>query len=66
MITALLSQLDIMIGDLILYPDQFDDRQAIALRKLAATQTAVERLLGAPVGSMPIKDEDALLSWVKE
>jgi len=34
----------------------------LALRKHAAVQKAIERLLGAPVGSMPIIDKDALIT----
>jgi AcrR family transcriptional regulator len=51
------------VGELITNPDKFDDPAALALKKFAAMQTAVERLLGAPTGSIPIIDEITLIAW---
>ena len=51
------------MNELLLNPDQYDDPATIALQKNAAEQTAVERLLGAPKGSMPIIDNETLMAW---
>ena len=64
MVMALLTQFDIMIGDLIYIPEKFEDRKTMALRKLRSTQMGIELLLGAPAGSMPIMNEKTLLSWI--
>ena len=44
------------IVDLFLYPDDYDNPVALARRKFVAMQTAIERVLGAPVGSLPLID----------
>jgi len=49
--------------DLVLNADKHDNPIALAKQRLAATQAAIERLLGAPVGSLPILDEKAIEAW---
>ena len=51
------------VGELIANPEKLDDPTTLALRKYAAMQSVVERLLGAPTGSMPIIDEETLTAW---
>ena len=51
------------MNELLFNPDQYDEPAAIALQKNAAVRTAVERLLGAPTGSMPIIDNETLIAW---
>lgn len=51
------------VNELLANLDQYDDPTAAALQKNAAVQTAVERLLGAPIGSMPIVDDETLSAW---
>ena len=54
------------ITDLLLNPDNYDHPEARARRKIAATQTAIERLLGAAPGSLPIIDEQTLAAWFED
>lgn len=49
--------------DLFLDPDKFEDPEAIAQRKYAAMQTAIERVLGAAQGSLPLIDDTVLTAW---
>ena len=54
------------IKDTLLNPDKYDDPAALAWRKLASVQTAIERILGAPPGSLPIIDEQTLAAWFED
>jgi len=54
------------IKDTLLNPDKYDDPAALAWRKLASVQTAIERVLNAPPGSLPIIDEQTLAAWFED
>ena len=54
------------IYDTLLNPDKYDDPAALAWRKLASVQTAIERVLNAPPGSLPIIDEQTLAAWFED
>jgi AcrR family transcriptional regulator len=54
------------IYDTLLNPNRYDDPAALAWRKITAVQTAIERVLGAPPGSLPIIDEQSLAAWFKD
>jgi AcrR family transcriptional regulator len=54
------------IYDTLLNPDEYDDPAALAWRKLASVQTAIERVLNAPPGSLPIIDEQTLAAWFED
>ena len=54
------------IYDTLLNPDKYDDPAALAWRKLASIQTAIERVLNAPPGSLPIIDEQTLAAWFED
>lgn len=54
------------IYDTLLNPDKYDDPAALTWRKITAVQTAIERVLGAPPGSLPIIDEQALAAWFED
>jgi len=54
------------LKDTLLNPDKCDDPAALAWRKLASVQTAIERILGAPPGSLPIIDEQTLAAWFED
>jgi len=54
------------IYDTLLNPDKYDDPAALAWRKLASVQTALERVLNAPPGSLPIIDEQTLAAWFED
>jgi hypothetical protein len=49
-----------------LNPDRYDDPAALAWRKLTSIQTAIERVLNAPPGSLPIIDEQTLAAWFED
>ncbi len=49
--------------DILLNPDNYDDPVAIARRKYAAVETAIERVLGAPPGSLSFIDAQMLSAW---
>ena len=51
------------VGELIANPEKFNDPTTLAWQKFAAMQSIVERLLGAPTGSIPIIDEEPLIAW---
>ena len=50
------------VDELIVNPGKFDDPATLALQKFAAMQSIIERLLGASTGSMPIVDEETLIT----
>ena len=54
------------ITDILLNPDDYDDPEALARRRIAAVQTAIERVLGAAPGSLPIIDEQTLCAWFEK
>ena len=54
------------IYDTLLNPDRYDDPAALAWRKLASVQTAIERVLNAPPGSLPIIDEQTFAAWFED
>ena len=60
---ALIDSFNETMSELLLNPEQYDDPASNAMKKNAAMQTAIERLLGAPVGSMPITDNITLIAW---
>jgi AcrR family transcriptional regulator len=63
MVLAITRPLRATIYDTLLNPDKYDDPAALAWRKLASVQTAVERVLNAPPGSLPIIDEQTFAAW---
>jgi AcrR family transcriptional regulator len=54
------------IYDTLLNPDKYDNPAALAWRKITVVQTAIERVLGAPPGSLPIIDEQTLAAWFED
>ena len=50
----------------VLNPDKYDDPATLAGRKLASVQTAIERVLNAPPGSLPLIDEQILAAWFED
>lgn len=60
---AVIDSLNETMGELLHHPEQYDDPASIARQRNTAMQTAVERLLGAPPGSMPVIDNDTLIAW---
>jgi AcrR family transcriptional regulator len=54
------------LTDMFLNPDNYDDPEALARRKFAAIQTAIERVLGATRGSLPLIDEQTFAAWFED
>jgi hypothetical protein len=51
------------VYDLILNPENYDDPAAEMEQKIAAVQFAIERILGAEEGSLPLMDPDLIQIW---
>jgi len=62
-VIAIMATFSDAMGDIILNPDNYDKPSELAQHKYNAIQTSVERVLGAPPGSLPILDEPTLLAW---
>ncbi len=62
---ALASSLSLadMMYDLMLSPEKYEDPAAVARQKLSAVQTAIERVLGAEPGSLPLADQHVFDVW---
>ena len=56
---------DVLAG-ILLNPDNYDAPVALYRRKYAAVQAAIERVLGATPGSLPIADEQTIAAWFKD
>ena len=54
------------MNELFFNPGKYEDPITVAMQKSTATQTAVERLLGAPIGSIPIVNKETLSVWFTE
>lgn len=52
-----------LFSDYILHPERHPNRLALARRKLAAMQDAVERLLGADSGALPLVEDAVIVAW---
>jgi AcrR family transcriptional regulator len=63
MVIATLYTFNDSLADLILNPEKYDNSLAIAQRKLAAMGAAIERILGAPQGSLTFVDQQILTAW---
>jgi AcrR family transcriptional regulator len=51
------------LTDILHNPDKHEDPVKVAQRKVKAAQTAIERVLGAPSGSLPLVDEETMMAW---
>ena len=65
-VLAIMATFSDAIGDIILNPDNYDNPIELAQRKYAAIQMAIERVLGAPPGSLPILDSETLMAWFED
>ena len=54
------------LADILLNPDSHANPVALYWRKYAAVQTAIERVLGATPGSLPIIDEQMIAAWFED
>jgi AcrR family transcriptional regulator len=51
---------------ILLNPDYYDDAAALARRKITSVETAIERVLGAPPGSLSLIDEQTFAAWFQD
>jgi AcrR family transcriptional regulator len=63
LILALIEHFSTALGDLVLNPEAYENPIEVAQRILVATQTAVERVLQAPAGSLPIMEPETISAW---
>jgi AcrR family transcriptional regulator len=54
------------LADILLNPDNYDDPESLARRKVAAIRTAIERVLGADPGSLSLIIEPTLAVWFED
>jgi AcrR family transcriptional regulator len=62
-VISLVQTLSAAFVDILSSPKNYDHPEALARRKVAAWQTAIEQVLGAAPGSLPIIDEQTLAAW---
>jgi hypothetical protein len=60
---ALIQGLGDSFAQLLLFPGQYGDALQRAERLIAAYDDALERVLGAPAGSVKLMDTEALKEW---
>jgi AcrR family transcriptional regulator len=63
---SIMQSLSDTLYGILLNPDNYKDPVALARRKFAAVETAIERVLGAPPGSLPLIDAQAIAAWIKD
>jgi len=62
-VVTLVMSLGESVNVLLFNPENYEDPAALAQRKNTAVQTAIERVLCAPPGSLPIIDDQTLNAW---
>jgi AcrR family transcriptional regulator len=60
---AILYSFSDALTDVVLNPEEYENPITLVQRKFKAAQTAIERVLGAPSGSLPIADKDMAAAW---
>lgn len=63
---SIMQDLSDPIYDILLNPDSYEDPVALARRRFAAVEAAIERVLGAPSGSLSFVDAQALAAWFED
>jgi hypothetical protein len=56
---------DTFVG-ILLNPSDDDNPAALARRKITSVETAIERVLGAPQGSLSLTDEQTFAAWFED
>jgi AcrR family transcriptional regulator len=54
------------VYDIMLNPHVYDDATALIRRRIASVETAIERVLGAPQGSLPFTDDSTIATWFED
>lgn len=62
---TVIASLNDTMNELVFNSDLYGDPEIVAMQMRDAVQTAVERLLSAPTGSMPIIDNETLIDWFR-
>jgi AcrR family transcriptional regulator len=60
---AILYSFSDALTDIVLNPEEYEAPITLAQCKFKAAQTAIERVLGAPSGSLPLVDNDTVVAW---
>jgi AcrR family transcriptional regulator len=60
---SIVSSVRTTIWDALEHPERFNDPAALIWRKMQSIQTAIERLLQAEQGSLPIIDQKTIKAW---
>lgn len=60
---SIMNSINDALSDILLNPDKYDDGAAVVRQKINAIQTAVERVLGAPAGALPLIDDAIIDTW---
>ena len=63
---AVMSLASDAVLDILFTQEQFENPARDAWEKICAAQTAIERLLGAPCGSLYLADHETLTAWFKK
>lgn len=66
LIATVIASLSETVGELLYNPEAYQNPTLIVERKQAAVQNAVECILGAPSGSLPIIDRQTINAWFTE
>lgn len=63
---SIMQSLSDTLYDVFLNPDNYTDPVALARSRFAAVETAIERVLGAPPGSLSLIDPQAIAAWIHD
>jgi AcrR family transcriptional regulator len=63
---AIMQTLSDTLAGVLLNPDSYDDAAVLARRKITSVETAIERVLGAPKGSLSLIDEQTFAAWFED
>jgi AcrR family transcriptional regulator len=63
---SIMQSLSDPIYGILLNPDNYEDPAALARRKFAAVETAIERVLGAPPGSLSLIGAQTFAAWFED
>ena len=63
---SIMQSLSDSLYGILLNPDNYKDPAALARQKFAAVETAIERVLGAPSGSLALIDDQILAVWFED
>ncbi len=63
---AVMQTLSLAMVDILLRPGKYENPSGLVRSKVSAVQTAIERVLGASPGSLPLLDSDTIDAWFED